>query len=80
MLPDNIDDYLVLYTETDGVADVQNIVGYEEKPNAMTISQSLRELFDQDPEVFEECFMIQLNREGIIAIFFNGQEPEVEVS
>lgn len=78
MLPDNINDFLVLYTEVDGVADVQNIVGYEERPTAMTIAQSLSEMYNQDAEVFEECFMIQLDREGVIGIFFNGEEPEQE--
>jgi hypothetical protein len=75
MLPEGIDDYLVLYTEVNGIADVQNIVGYEAKPTAMTIAQSLKEMYDQDPELFEECYMIQLNREGIIGIFFGGEEP-----
>lgn len=80
MLPENIDDFLVLYTEVDGQADVWNIVGYEEKPTAYTIAQSLSEMYNQDPATFEECYMIQLNREGVLGIFFNGQEPEVEVT
>ncbi len=76
ILPEDIDDFLVLYTEVNGLAEIVTIVGYDAKPTAPTIAASLYEMQEEDREVFQDCYAIQLNRAGVIAIFFPNHNAD----
>ena len=74
MIPEDINDFLILFTEEDGQATPQHIAGFQQRPKAMEIAGTLKDFYEQDPELFEECFMIQLDREGLLSIFFGEQD------